>query len=333
MDAHDIADVLRHYELPPVHVVQKLGNGQINDTYLVECGSERFVLQQLHIIFSPLLTEDFDAVTHHLRLTNSHYPHLIKSKEDTLTVERNQATWRLMTYVPGTSVEANPSYEQAYSAAKLLGEFHFSLSSFAYKPKAHLPYFHDTPYVIDKLSEVLHTYAHTPKVNSIKPLADEVLLKYQALSIPTDLPKRLIHADPKLNNVRFDLDGNRALCFLDLDTVMEHWLLIDFGDAVRSWCNKADEDFPQDAEFETNTYQAINEGYREGIHDLLTETEERSLSLGFLLIALELCARYLTDAVEEYYFKLNTHKYGSLFEQNRVKAQTQLNLIRSFEKK
>lgn len=40
----------------------------------------------------------------------------------------------------------------------------------------------------------------------------------------------------------FDCETKEGLCLVDLDTVMPGTILYDFGDAIRSGCNRADED-------------------------------------------------------------------------------------------
>ena len=48
------------------------------------------------------------------------------------------------------------------------------------------------------------------------------------------LPLRVTHNDTKLNNVMLDAETRKALCVIDLDTVMPGLVGHDFGDAVRS---------------------------------------------------------------------------------------------------
>ena len=52
------------------------------------------------------------------------------------------------------------------------------------------------------------------------------------------LPERIIHGDLKLNNIRFDETGNKAIAIVDLDTLGVSKIVIDIGDAIRSWCHK-----------------------------------------------------------------------------------------------
>jgi hypothetical protein len=48
---------------------------------------------------------------------------------------------------------------------------------------------------------------------------------------------------------------------------------------------------------------------------------------------LELSARYIIDACEETYFRLDPERYPNLYEQNKVKAFAQMRLFNDFKKK
>ena len=57
-----------------------------------------------------------------------------------------------------------------------------------------------------------------------------------------ELPLRVTHNDTKLNNVLFDAKTRRALCIIDLDTVMPGSALYDYGDSIRFGAATAAED-------------------------------------------------------------------------------------------
>lgn len=56
------------------------------------------------------------------------------------------------------------------------------------------------------------------------------------------IPYRVTHNDTKINNILFDAVTDKALCVIDLDTVMPGTSVYDFGDAVRSGASTARED-------------------------------------------------------------------------------------------
>ena len=51
-----------------------------------------------------------------------------------------------------------------------------------------------------------------------------------------DIPYRVTHNDTKINNILFDAATDKALCVIDLDTVMPGTSVYDFGDAVPFGC-------------------------------------------------------------------------------------------------
>jgi len=55
------------------------------------------------------------------------------------------------------------------------------------------------------------------------------------------IPTRITHNDTKINNILFSLEG-KAMCVIDLDTVMPGLVHFDFGDAIRTFTNTAAED-------------------------------------------------------------------------------------------
>lgn len=47
------------------------------------------------------------------------------------------------------------------------------------------------------------------------------------------MPLRVTHNDTKLNNIMIDDETGRAICVIDLDTVMPGLSVNDFGDSIR----------------------------------------------------------------------------------------------------
>ena len=66
----------------------------------------------------------------------------------------------------------------------------------------------------------------------------DVLLNLQERG---ELPVRIVHNDTKINNVMLDRETDKAVCVIDLDTVMPGSVLYDFGDMVRTITSPAAE--------------------------------------------------------------------------------------------
>ena len=57
-----------------------------------------------------------------------------------------------------------------------------------------------------------------------------------------ELPLRVTHNDTKLNNIMIDDETGKAVCVIDLDTIMPGLSIFDFGDALRFGANTGAED-------------------------------------------------------------------------------------------
>jgi hypothetical protein len=120
------------------------------------------------------------------------------------------------------------------------------------------------------------------------------------------LPLRIVHNDCKLNNILFDIDG-RAVCVIDLDTVMPGSPLFDFGDLVRTLVNPVAEDSTEIERIEVRAdmFTAVARGYLDGCGSLLTPVERTSLVFGARMVTGMLALRFLTDYLDgDRYFRI-----------------------------
>ena len=139
---------------------------------------------------------------------------------------------------------------------------------------------------------------------------------------------RIIHGDPKANNVMMDDATGRAVSMIDLDTVKPGLVHYDIGDCLRSCCNPAGEelDRPDAVRFEPALCRAIFEGYLPLARAFLTETDYEYLYDAARLIAFELGLRFLTDHLEgDIYFKVRRKDH------NLARALVQFKLCESIE--
>lgn len=168
------------------------------------------------------------------------------------------------------------------------------------------------------------------KFSLLYPLASEVL--ESCSQIPNTiklLPKRIIHGDLKLNNIRFDEAEEKAVCLLDLDTMIRLPVCVDIGDAARSWCNQKDE-ADENSEFNVGIFEKMLEGYL-ATASFITKEELASIPNGVKALTLELSARFIIDAFEETYFKLDPNAFEDLYDQNLHKARAQIRLFKSIK--
>lgn len=144
-----------------------------------------------------------------------------------------------------------------------------------------------------------------------------------------NLPLRVTHNDAKLSNVMFDKTTGKALCVIDLDTIMPGLSVLDFGDAIRFGASTAAEDEPDltKVRLDLDRYHAFLEGYLAGCAGKLTKPEEDFLPLGAKVITFEQALRFLGDYLngDVYY---HTERPG----QNLDRTRTQIRLLEQMEK-
>jgi Ser/Thr protein kinase RdoA (MazF antagonist) len=138
-------------------------------------------------------------------------------------------------------------------------------------------------------------------------------------------PERIVHGDPKISNLLFAADADRALCLIDLDTLSRMAVALELGDAIRSWCNPATEDAAS-ARFVRPFYDAAVLGYAEAAPGFLTSDEWGAIPRGALTITVELAARFCADALRESYFGWNRARYESASAHNQARVLGQLKL-------
>jgi aminoglycoside phosphotransferase (APT) family kinase protein len=157
-------------------------------------------------------------------------------------------------------------------------------------------------------------------------LSETIMEGWRTWSGPKDLPRRVIHGDLKISNLRFQ--GPQAMALIDLDTLQWGSLDTELGDAMRSWCNPAAEDSEQTS-FDLPLFQAAMQGYAEGSAGSgPSEAEWAAIVPGLERICWELAARFTRDALEEAYFGWNP-AFGGRGEHNLLRATGQTELAKS----
>ena len=144
----------------------------------------------------------------------------------------------------------------------------------------------------------------------------------------SELPLRIVHGDPKLDNFLFDESGDQVISLIDLDTVHSGLLAHDIGDCLRSCCNTVGEspESGQNVAFDLNLAGAILDGYFTEAHAILSKPEVDSFAEAISLIPFELGLRFLTD-----YLQGNPYFKTSWPEHNLRRAVTQFRLTMAIE--
>lgn len=302
--------------------------GLINQTWTV--GSPPCaVLQWVNPIFDPKIHLDIDAVTRRLAEQGLTAPRLLPTTQGHLWLEDpDGGFWRALTYIPGSTLQRLDGTAVAQQCGHLVGRFHAALADWDYTFQAPARNIHDTPRRFDELRRTLDEVVEHPLLAPAHEIAEVLLRQWQTWEGRLDLPQRPCHGDLKISNLRFDAQGERALCLLDLDTLGPQRLADEMGDAWRSWCNPHGEDHPEACRFGLDLFSASARPWLAALPDLSTD-ERRSLVGGIERICLELASRFLNDALRNSYFREDRQRYPEAGAHNLLRARGQLTLAHS----
>ncbi len=323
---------------------EHFGAGHINQTYLVTTASgRRYILQKInHVAFKDVdgLMENIAAVTDYLSKRADDprtVMHLAHTKDGKTYIHNSDDTyWRVLDYVEDSiCLQAPETPADFYESAVAFGNFQQQLKDFpAATLHESIPNFHNTP---DRYRIFKETLARDPMGRAAECQKEiEFVLSEEAdgrvlvdMLNEGKLPLRVTHNDTKLNNVMLDASTRKALCVIDLDTVMPGLSLYDFGDSIRFGAATAAED-EQDLskmEMDLDLFRIFTEGFLKACPGL-TDNEREMLPMGAKLMTLECGVRFLTDYLDgDHYFAIHREK------QNLDRARTQFKLVADMEKK
>jgi Ser/Thr protein kinase RdoA (MazF antagonist) len=310
--------------------VRPLSGGLLHRSFHVRVGDLEYVLQRVSDVFAPEIHDNIQAVTRHLIAHDFPAASLLSTVDGQTSVLLGATgRWRLMPHLGGASFKRLQSVAQARSAGALVGRFHAAMRDFD-RPLAPMgiPY-RDTPLYLAAMREALSRHRDHRLAAEITPLGERVLAAFEELGTPVEVESHVIHGDLKLDNLLFESrEGpgrDRAFALIDLDTLMRAPLWMELGDAWRSWCNSSGED-SREARFEMFFFEASARGFFEGYGVELSDPERRSLVTAPERMTLELCARYVTDTLEECYFDWDDSRFSGSGEHNVVRASGQWGL-------
>lgn len=339
MNQFSIAQVLKEFNI--FVNADAYGNGHINDTYRVE--GSKYILQRINtsIFKNPQeLMTNIENVTAFLRKkitaaggdpereTLTFVPTV---NGENLYQMGDHGAFRVYKFITGTkTIEDSKNPEDLYEAGVGFGHFQKMLEDFPAETLFEtIKDFHHTPKRVEALKEAIRNDV-AGRAESVKAeidfalenavWADTVIKGIEEGTIPL----RVTHNDTKINNILFDEATGKALCVIDLDTVMPGSALYDFGDALRMGGSTAAED-ETDLEkvwFDTKAYEAFAKGFLSEMKDSLTSAELELLPLSVKLLTYECGIRFLTDHLNgDTYFKIHRPNH------NLDRARNQFKLV------
>lgn len=326
--------------------IERYGNGHINDTYLLTTqkdGKEtKYIFQGINgsvFKFPEQIMENIEKVTEFLRRKSSgeKVMSLVPTESGGYFYkDKDGKFWRMYDFIENSlCLDKVDSVNDFYECAVAFGSFQRDLADFPADTLFEtIPDFHNTEKRYNDFLSSVSKNASGRAQNAekeiafIKERADFYPLLFSAHKNGA-LPLKVTHNDTKSNNVMLDADTHKALCVIDLDTIMPGFSVTDFGDAVRFGASTAAEDEPdlEKVEFSLELYNAYLNGFLEGCGGMLSKEEIMLLPEGARMMTLECGMRFLADYIDgDVYFKT------AYPEHNLVRARTQLKLAADMER-
>ncbi|MBQ8202749.1 MAG: aminoglycoside phosphotransferase family protein [Clostridia bacterium] len=342
-------EILSHFKIEgEITECGPYGNGHINDTVLVvsklfDGTMKRYILQSVNInVFKrPLeVMENIQRVTDFLRDKNEDERatmHLIPNKDGSSCYIVGGKCWRIYDFIEDSiCLDLPETTEDFYQAAVAFGEFQKNLADFpAEKLYESIPDFHNTPKRYNDFIEAVNSDVCgraknvREEIEFVKARKDFCSVLYDAKD-RGEIPLRVTHNDTKMNNVMLDGKTRKALCVIDLDTIMPGFSVTDFGDAIRFGASTASEDEKDlsKVSMDLEMFDIYTKGFLEGCGGGLLDSEIMLLPEGAKMMTLECGMRFLTDYLNgDTYFRVHYPEH------NLDRCHTQFKLVSDMEEK
>ena len=323
--------------------VKLFGNGLINHTWKIIYAGKEFLLQRINqqvfkrpeeILENSSLLESYFKKNHPdylfvAPLSSLHHLNYVVDGENNF--------YRLFPFIKNSqSFNSVPNPALAFEAAKQFGRFTRLLSHFD-PATLHItvPDFHNLPLRFHQYQQVLENAGSQRIEKSLTLIRfleeqKEIMEIFEHALNNNSFAQRVIHHDAKINNVLFDIGTNKALCVIDLDTVMTGYYISDVGDMLRTYLSAASE---EESDFELihireEYFYEIVRGYLGEMQAELTKEEIKYfVYAGKFAIYLQ-AIRFISDY-------LNNDRYYQIKypEQNLVRAHNQVVLLKRYIEK
>jgi Ser/Thr protein kinase RdoA (MazF antagonist) len=310
--------------------IAPLGNGLINDTFLVTAADFSFVLQRINAQVFPApeqIMSNLQQLNQHLAQKTApklQMPELLKTTAgQDFFRDKNGDVWRALSFIANSeSLATLDNVDIAAQVGFALGYFHCLVSDL--NPELlhdTLPSFHIAPAYLQQYQQVLQQ----PTVFPENTYCAEFIAQYQHITSDLETAKqqgllklRITHGDPKLDNFLFDKHSGTVISLIDLDTVKPALVHYDIGDCLRSCCHNAA------GEFDMTVCEVILKNYLHEARAFFTNHDYAYLYPAIRLIPFELGLRFYTDYLQgNRYFKVTDDQ------QNLHRAIAQFNLCAS----
>ena len=340
-----VKSILNDYALTEDYQAKAFGGGHVNDTFCISiAGKALYLLQRIN----PDVFENSAGVMRNHIAINERLssiakanpelgiclPELKKSRSgDYFHIDETGAYWRMVDFIEGsTTYDDTDCPKIAFQAANAFGEFQYFLHDLALDSFEHtIPDFQNGEWRFKQFEQAL-TLDSQQRAELCSPSIDfalnnrELCCLFEEMKNAGKIHERVTHGDCKINNVLLSKQTSKALCVIDLDTVMPGYSLYDFGDIVRTSTCTSPEDEADLSKVMINLdlFEAVSRGYLEYAHKFLNDEELEALALSGACVSFMIGLRFLTDYLSgDKYFKTKHPNH------NLERAQAQFQLAKS----
>jgi prepilin-type processing-associated H-X9-DG protein len=277
--------------------INPLGDGHINETYLIIINSERFVVQKVqkgldirkleynYKLYSDACREHEFIFPEWTKISSSSDLNPSGSNEsDTYFKyhyqDSNRDIWRIYPFIEGDVLKAPISAEYLYACGEGLDRLHNIMDSIRNAPQAVYPHLHDLNYYYSIYTALLNSGEVSDELRNsdIEKILDSRINEFLNTSLD-DIS--VVHGDTKLGNILFK-DGH-VTAFIDIDTIMTGSRAEDIADCIRS-CSIIN------GHFDIKAARTFLAGYKKAYENLPYALSK---------ICFELALRYYTDALSK----------------------------------
>jgi len=328
--------VLQAFGLTSFAIIAPIGTGHIHQTYLVE-DTKKYVLQRINIkVFTnpEAIATNNRIAADYLAQHHPDYLFLTALRDkagNELVYASDGFPWRLYPLIENTiTVDFLTSTQEAYEAALGFGRLTKNLNDINCKLfKPTLDRFQDLGWRYEQFEDALanakpealaQAAEQIEQAKSFHYLVDE----YKSLIASGSLKERIVHNDTKINNILFDKTTRKAVCVIDLDTLMPGYFIYDLGDMVRTCVSPVSEEEKDISKisFRKEIYDALLKGYLDEMQDTMSAEEIKAIPFAGKMMTYIMAIRFLAD-----FLRGNTYYHITYADQNLVRARNQLTLL------
>lgn len=334
-------NILQSFGLVPKNYsIEGIGTGHIHQTYRL-AGPATYVLQRVNknVFIKPeIIASNLRLASDYLSRNFPDFPFLrcVLSKDNKdMVYDQEGFPWRLFPFIENTmTLDSVGTPEEAYSAAKEFAKLTRCLDKIEPSQfKETIPQFHDLSWRYQQFEMAL-AGAGSERLQAADDCIEisgrmyYLVERYREFISGKSLKVRITHNDTKINNILFDSRTRRAVCVIDLDTLMPGYFIYDLGDMVRTFVSPVSEEEKDVTKivFRKEMYDALLSGYLSEMSSVMSGEEKMAIPFAGKMMTYIMAIRFLAD-----YLNGDTYYHITYPGQNLVRARNQLKFLQKLE--